>query len=257
MINYIISQLSRSICKKMVNEQNGEIILDNAVRVTPLIKYFCKKCMKNLSRNQFCFDCSSLTYEIVINLGYYTPRWYNQDDAFLDTSIRRRSDLQNINPKYKFCKLINDAKARNEENTTPNKKNIIEILCNGFIWKVKKYDSWILSQIDLIIHVPKKNENPQKDKKDRTFFNHGYYYALLIANGLGITFDQKIITEDQDSMKDNRLFSIFNLKKIQNKKIMIIDDVYTNGHTKGRISSLLMENGTSKVYIGVIARTIA
>lgn len=241
----------------MVNEQNGEIILDNAVRVTPIINYFCKKCKKNLSRNQFCFDCGSFMYEIIINLGYYTPRWYYQDDAFLDPSIRWTSGLQNVNPKYKFCKLINDAKTRHTENTVPDKKYLISLLCNGFIWKVKNDYSWILNEIDLIIHVPKKNENPQKDEKDRTLFNHGYYYALLIANGLGITFDQKIIKEDDDSGKNNRSFSIINLNKIQNKNLMIVDDVYTNGHTKGRISSLLMENGASKVYIGVIARTIA
>jgi len=241
----------------MVNEQNGEIILDNSVRVTPIINYFCKKCKKNLPRNQSCFDCGSLKYEVIINLGYYTPRWFKQKDAFLDPSIRKTSDLQKVNPKYRFCKLINDAKERYTENTVSDKKSLIKLLCNGFIWKVKKYDSWILKGIDFIIHVPKKNENPQKDETDRSLFNHGYYYALFIADGLGITFNQKILKEDKESRKSNRLFSIINLNKIQNKNIMIIDDVYTNGHTKGRISSLLMKMGANKVYIGVIARTIA
>ena len=257
MKDHTISQLPKSILKKMVKEQNGEIILDNGVHVTPVFYYFCHKCKKNLTKNQSCYDCSSLSYEFIINLGYYTPRWYYKDDAYIDPSIRKTNDLQKVNPKYKFCKLINDAKTRHTDNTIPDKKYIIELLCDGYIWKVRKYDSWILNEIDLVIHVPKKNENPQKDEIDRSFFNHGYYYALFIANGLRITFDPNIIKEDKDSRRGKRAFSIISPQKIQNKNIMIVDDVYTNGHTKGLISSLLIENRASKVYIGVIARTIA
>lgn len=241
----------------MVTEHKGEIILDNGVHITPIFDYFCNKCKKNLTKNQSCDDCSSLQYEFIINLGYYTPRWYYKNDAFIDPSIRKTNDLQKINPKYRFCKLINDAKARYTENTIKDKKRIIEILCNGCIWKIKKYNFWIMNNLDLVIHVPKENENPHKDENNRAFFNHGYYYALFIANGLRITFDPKIIKEDEGSRKGNRKFSVIKPQIIQNKKIMIVDDVYTNGYTKGLISSLLIKNRVSKVYIGVIARTIA
>lgn len=240
----------------MVEEKNGEVVLDNGVCVTPVFNYFCSKCKKNLSKDQYCFDCNSLSYKSIINLGYYTPRWYYKNDAYTDPSIKKTNDLFKINAKYRFCKMINDAKTRWTENTIPNKKKIIELLCDGFIWKVQKYDSWILNRIDLLIHVPKKNENPQKDENNISLFNHGYYYALYIANGLGITFDPEIIIEDEDSRRGNRNFRIINQRRIQNRCVMIIDDVYTNGHTKGLISSLLVEKGTSCVYLGVIARTI-
>jgi len=240
----------------MVREENGIIILDNGVSVLPVFNDFCFKCKKNLSPNGICTQCRIYSYEYVVNLGYYHSRWFYKDDRYIRSDIIRTYDLNLVNPKYRFSKLINDAKRRFEYNTISDKKDIIKILSKGFAWKMKKDENELLNKIDIIVHIPKKDEDPKKDELDKKYFNHGYCYAEYISNELGIPFNDKLIYEHEDSVKGNRKFGILGNFNVKNKIIMIIDDTYTRGDTKGPISDLVKEVGASLIYIGVIGRSM-
>lgn len=241
----------------MVREQDGIIILDNGVRVLPIFNNYCSKCRKNLSSGGHCYQCQQYSYEHVINLGYYFSGWYRMRDRYIRTDIKRTFELNLVNPKYKFSKLINDSKRRWHENTISDKKAIIKILSIGLAWKMRKYENQIVNTIDIIVHVPKKEENPERDELERNCFNHGYYYAEYCSEELGISFNDRLLYEQEDSRKGDRNFGISTNFNVRNKNILIIDDTYTRGYTKGPISDSLKEAGASQVYIGVIGRSIA
>ena len=49
-------------------------------------------------------------------------------------------------------------------------------------------------------------------------------------------------------------YEIKNIKKIQNKKILLFDDVFTTGNTTNECSKILKENGATKVGVLIIAK---
>ncbi|MEE9378380.1 MAG: hypothetical protein V3V33_10130 [Candidatus Lokiarchaeia archaeon] len=241
----------------MVQFKDSIIILDNGISVLPQIHQFCYKCKKSLVDGIVCNECKHHSYQMLFNLGYYISRWYRRIDKYISSNIRDPYDIKNIKPEYQFSKMINDAKQRWEYNTINQKKEIIKILSNGFAWMIKNEYSDILDEIDLIVHVPKKNEDPINDESDVTLFNHGYYYARYIADNLEIDFEPNNIYEESTSTKNDRKFKISNSSAVSNKTIMIIDDAYTNADTKGPISDGLLLKGAFRIYIGVIARSIS
>ena len=147
----------------MVKEQDGVIILDNGISVLPIFNNYWSKCKKNLPSGGHCYQCQQYPYESVINLGYYFSGWFRMKDCYIRADIKKTFDLNLINPKYKFSKLINDSKRRWHGNTISDKKATIKILGKGFAWKMLKYENQIVKIIDIIVHIPKKEENPDRD----------------------------------------------------------------------------------------------
>ncbi|MHA1129938.1 MAG: hypothetical protein ACTSRC_13860 [Candidatus Helarchaeota archaeon] len=238
----------------MVRRENNTIILDNGVPVESIpIEQSCPRCKKRLSSPQLCSDCRSPDYpfSVVLALGYYIPGWFNKSDRYVIPSQYRKYELENVTPKYRFSKLINDAKSRWRGTSIQEKQAIIEILCRGLAWKLTEDDSEIVQNIDIIVHVPKHNED------DPNSFNHGYFYAQYLSEALEIPFCNTCIIENeeyQDQFVDRFAISE-SAPSIEHNIIMIVDDVFTNGNTKGPISVLLQEQGASEIYIGVIGRT--
>ena len=162
----------------MTKEVNGIIILDNNVSVLPVFENYCSKCKKNLSPGNKCYQCFNFPYELVINLGYYYSRWYKMDDKYISPELDWSFNLDDINLKYRFSKLINDAKQRCRYNTIPERIEIIKILSNGFTWKMRQKFTWILNEIDFIVHVPKKEEDPSRDKNNSRYLPSGYIFSI-------------------------------------------------------------------------------
>ena len=123
--------------------------------------------------------------------------------------------------------------------------------------QISSMENEIVSIIDIIVHIPKKDENPERDELEWKYFNQGYYYAEYCSKELGIPFNNKLIYEYEVSEKGDRKFWISSNFNVRNKKILIIDDTYTRGDIKGAISDDLTEEGASQVYIGVIGRSIS
>lgn len=235
----------------MVTKRDNKLILDNKVIVDLITPPVCIKCKKKLPIIEVCNDCRAANYsfETLIALGYYIPEWWKKDDVYTDPSIKRSYDMDKVNPKYRFSKMINDAKSRSNL-SIPQKKDYIEILCKGLSWKIKNNHSGILDELNLLVHVPKWDENLPNS------FNHGYFYAEYLSRELNINFDGTILIENKDYHTNPSIsrFSISPSADIKGDCIMIVDDVFTNAITKGPISNLLTQKGASKIYIGVIAR---
>ena len=50
------------------------------------------------------------------------------------------------------------------------------------------------------------------------------------------------------------VYKIVNKEKIENKNIVLFDDIYTTGNTVNEISKILKQNGANKILILTIAK---
>ena len=95
-------------------------------------------------------------------------------------------------------------------------------------------------------------------------YNQSQLIAETISNILQIKIESKILYKTKNIVPQSTLnkkerkenikgaFKIRNIEKIKNKKILIIDDIYTTGNTLNECSKILIENGIKKENIGVL-----
>ncbi len=217
----------------------------NEVPVDPITFPYCPKCKVNLPYLKICGNCLSRkdSFKSVTPLGYYYPGWYRKGDTYEYANIPWY-DISNVKDEYKLSQIIINAKGRSKA-PLQKKKDIIKIMCNGLAWKLKKFHPNILKEIDILVHVPKINEKKK--------FNHGHYYAECLASELDKPFHEKTVTQ---KVVHQPIFEINASKKdLRGNVIMIVDDVFTIGKTKGCIARKLIERGAFAVYIGVIGKT--
>jgi len=122
--------------------------------------------------------------------------------------------------------------------------------------------SRILKNYDIIIPVPMY---PQKEKI------RGYNQTSIIAKKIAekskcLDFDDTVLkkiknTKTQSSLnKSDRMnniknaYKVFNIQKIKNKKVILLDDIYTTGATVNECSKMLKKSGTKEVLVITIAK---
>lgn len=116
-----------------------------------------------------------------------------------------------------------------------------------------------LKKYDIIITVPLSMQR----KKER-----GYNQSILVAKEISkiieVPIENKILyktknTKPQSSLnKEEReknakgVYKVTNIKKIQNKKILLIDDIYTTGNTVNECAYMFIQKGIQRKNIGVL-----
>ena len=117
----------------------------------------------------------------------------------------------------------------------------------------------ILKKYDIIIIVPTSNQR----KKERGY-NQSELIAKEISRVTGIPVVGNILIKIKDTLPQSSLnkkqreenaknvYKIINSKKLHNKKILILDDIYTTGSTVNECSKLLIQKGIQKSNIGVL-----
>lgn len=112
---------------------------------------------------------------------------------------------------------------------------------------------------DIIIIVPLSMQR----KKER-----GYNQSLLVAKEISkiieVPIKSKILYKTKNTIpqsslnKDEReknakgVYKVTNIKKIQNKKILLIDDIYTTGNTVNECAYMFIQKGIQRENIGVL-----
>ena len=115
---------------------------------------------------------------------------------------------------------------------------------------IKKYDL----NADVIIAVPISRER----LRDR-----GYNQSVLIATKVSeftqIKYYENILIKTKNNLRQSELtlnerkenvknaYSIKNIEKIKNKKIILIDDIFTTGSTLNECAKILKQNGAKEV----------
>lgn len=129
-----------------------------------------------------------------------------------------------------------------------------------FIIKNKKICGF-LRKYDIIVPVPIHN----KRKKER-----GYNQSELIARNIADFTQLELASDVLMKTKNNtaqsslnkadrqnnvkNVYGIKNAEKIKNKRVVLIDDIYTTGSTVNECSKILKNAGASEIAVLVIAK---
>lgn len=116
--------------------------------------------------------------------------------------------------------------------------------------------------VDFIVPVPMYREN---------LYKRGFNQAELIAREIGRILDievradivlknrktlpQKELTKAQRKINLRGAFSVADKKEIQNKRILIVDDVCTTGSTLSEITNLLAECDAESIFCACACKT--
>lgn len=188
----------------------------------------CEKCSKKIYEKGLCSNCKNENY-----------------------SFKKGYSLWNYG---KYSKKI-ISKIKNEKH-----KGLCISLGNILYEKTKHLD--FLKEVDLILPVP---IHTSKFKK------RGFNQAYLIAKGFKDNTDKELrddiiiktlSTKEQKNLSKTKrktnLWGAFKIKKeneIKNKKILIVDDVFTTGSTINLLSEILLSAGAKEVYFLTLATT--
>ena len=150
------------------------------------------------------------------------------------------------------------------------RKNILDLKFNE---KNYKYEAFVkilknhkkmcskIKKYDIIIPVPIS----KKRQKSRGY-NQSALFAKEISKILSVKYDENILIKVKDNIaqsqlsKEDRIINIKNVYHIKNKekiidkKILILDDIYTTGSTVNECSRILKDNSAKNVGILVIAK---
>ena len=120
----------------------------------------------------------------------------------------------------------------------------------------------ILEKYDIIIPVPIHKRRKQK---------RGYNQSELITRQISKkipslvhestaiqkikhNIEQSSLSKEQRKQNVKDVYKIVNKEKIENKNIVLFDDIYTTGNTVNEISKILKQNGANKILVLTIAK---
>lgn len=116
-----------------------------------------------------------------------------------------------------------------------------------------------LKKYDIMIIVPISKQR----KRDRGY-NQSELVAKEISKIIKVPIQQKILYKVKNTVPQSSLnkkqreenakgvYEVKNVSKLNNKKILIIDDIYTTGNTVNECANMLIKNGIKKSNIGVL-----
>jgi len=216
---------------------------------------FPKRCINCKKEGSFlCEDCLSL---IPINPFEYC----------LCEKLEKRNKCENCKNRY-LDKILSATDFNNKiirEAIHKFKYSFIEELSIPLSFIILNHLQNIDCQIDnsfVVIPVPMHDK-----KKRRRGFNQSEEIAKLISEATSLPFSTTLVKtkETKPQMELNKAerienikncFAIKNKKEIENKTIILLDDVYTTGTTMEQCAKVLKENGAKEVWGLTIAREI-
>ncbi len=117
--------------------------------------------------------------------------------------------------------------------------------------KLKKYD--------IIVTVP-----ISRQRKKKRGYNQSELIAKPISQILKIKIEKKVLKKVKNTTPQSKLnkqqreenaknaYKAVKIERVKNKKILIIDDIYTTGNTVNECARTLIEKGIDKKNIGVL-----
>ena len=134
-------------------------------------------------------------------------------------------------------------------------KTIVNFLLNN-----KKIFEFIKSY-DTIIPVP-----ISKERKKTRGYNQSFLLAKEISKKVGIKVENKCLFKTKNIIEQSKLnkeervkniqgvYEIKNYKKIESKKILLLDDIYTTGSTVNECCRVLKKSNPVKIDVLTIAK---
>lgn len=197
----------------------------------------CGICEKE-SRNSLCYECRKKLQKEFKFTQISSKRQNFSEQYYL---FQYKNLIRNLILKMKFQKESYIYKTI--EHFLQNNKKYLE--------KLKKYD--------IIIVVPLSWK-----RRLQRGYNQSQLIAEIISNILQIKIESKILYKTKNIVPQSTLnkkdrkenikgaFKIKHIEKIKNKKILIIDDIYTTGNTLNECAKMFIKEGIKKENIGVL-----
>lgn len=212
--------------------------------------FLLNKIINELYPNQ-CIICGKLYSDEICIKCYKTLEILAKTQKYNNKSFKEHIYLFKYEGRIR--KLIIDYKF-NDKAYLSNFFTKIIIKNEKICRKIKSYDIII----PVPIHKKRKNER-------------GYNQSELIAkkiveniNQLQLVTDslikqkntvaQSTLTKQQRKQNVKQVYKIANKQKIQNKKIILLDDIYTTGATAEECSKILKQNGAKEILVLTIAK---
>jgi len=221
---------------------------EQATRIAKLIPYFkkyCRKCAHPLPlswRNCKAHDERLEHVDATLAAGlYYTRR------------VREELGLSNVLTGY-----ILGAK---------QSKSYIPLLAAAMALVVKEKVYGVgIDDIDIVTFVPKHDSELKRDIDDGTYYNQAELLAKWVAQHLGLKAVEiveklrPLSLAGLDVWERYRIASeVYRLKSdarglVEDKRVLLVDDVRTSGATANTIARLLKDAGAKRVYLLVAGR---
>lgn len=199
-----------------------------------------------------CLICGKLEQDTICSKCYNFLKIEAKIENYENKSFKEHlyifkyeGKIRNLIIDYKF----NDKPYLNELFAKIILKN--EKICR----KIKKYG--------IIIPVP-----IHKKRKSERGYNQSELIARRVAKNLKLelvtdslikqknTLPQSILSKKQRQENAKQVYKIQNKQKIENKKIILLDDIYTTGATTEECSKILKQNGAKEILVLTIAKDI-
>lgn len=192
-------------------------------------KSLCNKCKIKLQRNAIC-----------------KIEDYKKTSSFFDEHIyifQYTGEIRDIILQYKF------------KEKSYIYRTFLEFIKNNekICVQIKKYD--------IIIPVP-----ISKKRLNTRGYNQSSLIAKNLAQELNIEYSEKILIKikdnkpqsemKQDTRKNNvsGVYKVSNKEKINNKKVLIVDDIFTTGSTVDECAKALKENSAESIGVFTLAK---
>ena len=204
----------------------------------PPVCGFCGK----LDRNSLCNKCKIQIQKN--NLSQIED--YKNTTSYFDEHIylfKYSGEIRNMILNYKF------------REKSYIYSTFVELIKNNkkICAQIKKYD--------IIIPVP-----ISKKRLNTRGYNQSALIARKIAKTLNMCYEENILVKIKDNKPQSEMgqekrksnvkdvYTIKNKEKIYQKKILLIDDIFTTGNTVNECAKVLIENFASSVGIITIAK---
>ncbi|MFV2046269.1 ComF family protein [Metabacillus sp. YM-086] len=187
----------------------------------------CPRCFRPQENDHVCQDCQAWEND---------PQWKN--------ILQKNLSVFEYNDSMK--ELLATFKFRGDA-------ALVEVFQKDFLASYKA--SFFKEKIDFVIPIPLSPER---------LYERGFNQAKLLANFLPLPqIDILTRTHHEKQSKKSRqeritasnVFSIVDSSKIMNKKILLIDDIYTTGSTLRHAAKVLKDNGTGSIFSFTLIRS--
>lgn len=205
--------------------------------IFPPICGFCGE----IQNKYICSRCEKMVDSIVTNkIDNYNNKYFNKHLYIFkyENIIREKIIDYKFENKVYLYRTFSEAIIRNKQNID------------------------FIKQYDILIPVP-----IHKERRKQRGYNQSELIAKMIADEVRsiklqvnvLKKDKNIVAQStlnkakrQENIKD--VYKIVNSEKIKNKKILILDDIYTTGSTVNECSKVLKEAGCKDIGIITIAK---